>query len=510
MRRQIIIAVIVLCTFWVVPASARERTTLTLDQAIAIALEKSYQVKALRLSVIQADQNLIAARGRFKTNANFQLNAPSWNEVVSEIPVPGQLPVFNTTGDLRYQGTFDISQPLPTDGKLTLRTQAYHRDVSTYQMDAEDEVKRSELISSVSLRMTQPLFTVNTLKLGLTTANLNFERTRQMFRRSELDLVYSVTRSFFDLYEATRQMQIARDNLHQQEELYELARKKFESGLIPEVEALQMEVDLAQSRSEIMTADGTLQSSEDFFKQLIGLDLADSIGVQTDFRYKSFAVDESAAQQRAMNYRSEIRESEIEISLSRLNVKQVDARSAVRGDVSAFYDLTGVSDSALPYGSAWSQLWNSSKEDMKRRPHNRGVVFTLSVPVWDWGVNSAEVQSAKAQLQTLQLSLQDVKVTVQRQVREVVTRLRESENKMLVLEKNQGVAQRAFDISLARFNNGDITSQELALDRNRLTQAKTSYLQAFIDYKLAVADLKRKTMWDFERDQPLVEEMEKK
>jgi outer membrane protein TolC len=500
---------IVLCTNLFELASARERTILTLDQAIAIALEKSYQVKALRLSVIQADQNLIAARGRFKTNANLQLNTPSWNEVVSEIPVPGQLPVFNTTGDLRYQGTFDISQPLPTDGKLTLRTQAYHRDVSTYQMDVEGEVKRSELISSVSLRMTQPLFTVNTLKLGLTTANLNFERTRHVFRRSELDMVYSVTRSFFDLYEATRQMQIARDNLKQQEELYDLARKKFESGLIPEVEALQMEVDLAQSRSDVMTADGTLQRSEDLFKQLIGLDLADSIGVQTDFRYNSFLVDEPAAQQRAMKYRSEIRESEIDISLSRLNVKQVDARSAVRGDVSAFYDLTGVSDSALPYGSAWSLLWNSSKDDMKRRPHNRGVVFTLSVPVWDWGVNSAEVQSAKAQLQTLQLSLEDVKVTVQRQVREVVTRLRESENKMLVLEKNQGVAQRAFDISLARFNNGDITSQELALDRNRLTQAKTSYLQAFIDYKLAVADLKRKTMWDFEKDQPLVEEMEK-
>ena len=47
-------------------------------------------------------------------------------------------------------------------------------------------------------------------------------------------------------------------------------------------------------------------------------------------------------------------------------------------------------------------------------------------------------------------------------------------------------------------NNGDITSQELALNRDRLTDAKTSYLNAYIDYRLAIADLKRKTLMDFE------------
>ena len=83
---------------------------------------------------------------------------------------------------------------------------------------------------------------------------------------------------------------------------------------------------------------------------------------------------------------------------------------------------------------------------------------------------------------------------------------KEAENRLEVLKKNQEVAQRVFDISLQRFNNGDITSQELALDRNRLTQAKFSFLNAYIDYKLALADLKRKTMWDFEMNQSLVGE----
>ena len=284
-----------------------------------------------------------------------------------------------------------------------------------------------------------------------------------------------------------------------------MAAKKYASGLIPEVEALQMEVDLAQCRSDLLSAEVALWRNEDEFKQLVGIQLQDSVGVKTDFQHQPFVVNEETAVQRALKYRSELRENEISVELARLNVKEVDARKAIRGDIDAFYDLTGVSDSNLPYGSTWSELWNSSQSDMKRRPHNRGVVFSLSVPLWDWGVNAAEVQSAQAALENGRLMLQEEKVTIQRQVREVVSRMRESESRMQVLQKNQEVAQRAFDISLARFNNGDITSQELALDRNRLTQAKTSYLNAYIDYKLATADLKRKTMWDWEKDRPLVE-----
>ncbi len=484
--------------------AARERTTLTLDQSIAIALEKSYQIKSLRLSVIQSQQNLIAARGRFKTNASLSLNTPNWNETVSEIPISGQLPVYETTGDIRYQGTLNISQPLPTDGRLTLSGQAYHREYSTYQYDLDAWTKWSKMVSSVSLRFTQPLFTVNALKLGLTTANLNFERTQNVFRRSELDIVYSVTRAFFNFYQATRRQQIALDNVQQQQELYDLATKKYESGLIPEVEALQMEVDLAQSRSDLLSAQGDLLSGEDSFKQLIGIQLEDSVTVATDFQYRPFTVDDAAALTHALTYRAEIRENEISVELAKLNVKEVDSQSAIRGDIDAFYDLTGVSDSNLPYGSTWSELWASSRDDMKRRPHNRGVVFSLAVPLWDWGVNKAQVQSAKAQLQDDHLALAEQKITIQREVREVVSRLRESESRMQVLLKNQEVAQRAFDISLARFNNGDITSQELALNRTRLIQAKTSYLNAYVDYKVAVADLKRKTMWDFEKNQSLI------
>ena len=477
---------------------------LTLNNAIDIALEKSYQVKSMKLSLIKAEENLAAAKGRFKTNAEMNLQVPTWSEHVSELQQPNALPVFNTTSTYLYQGNLDINQPLPTNGLFTLRSYAYHRDISNFTSFLEKE-KRKEIYTSLSLRFSQPLFTINTLKLGLKTANLNHESTLKRFKRSELEIVYNVTSAFFSLYQATRRMEIAEETTTQQRELYDLSKKKYEAGLIPEVEALQMEVDLAEQQNDLVSTQGELSRRLDSFKQLIGLQLSDQITVKTDFDFQPFAVDLTRAVEIALDKRLELRETEIDIELAKISVKQVDAYSEVKADVSAFYDITGVSDPYISYNSSLGTLWNSSIDDLKDRPNNRGVAINFTIPLWDWGVNKAQVQAAKADLKNSELYLVELKKTIEREVRNVVSQLKEAENRLNVLDKNRNVAQRAFDISLKRFENGDITSQDLSLVRNQLTNAKFSYLGAYIDYKLAIAELKKTTMWDFEKDTSVVD-----
>jgi outer membrane protein TolC len=76
----------------------------------------------------------------------------------------------------------------------------------------------------------------------------------------------------------------------------------------------------------------------------------------------------------------------------------------------------------------------------------------------------------------------------------------EAKNRLEIHEKNQQVAQRSYEISRLRFENGDITSQELGVEQERLATTQINYLNAFISYQLAVADLKRKTLWDFQNN----------
>jgi outer membrane protein TolC len=109
-------------------------------------------------------------------------------------------------------------------------------------------------------------------------------------------------------------------------------------------------------------------------------------------------------------------------------------------------------------------------------------------------VEAAEIQYRNA------IDQQDyTRQQVRQEVLDLVNQVRVAESRLRVLDKTVAVAQRGYDISQQRFRNGNISRNDLAQAQQRLTQAKTSSLNALIDYKLGLADLKRKTLWDFER-----------
>jgi len=490
-----------------VPVAAQEEPIiLTLDNAIELALEKSYDARRERLILLGAQQNVVAQRGRFKTQVNLTLNSPDFQEQVQAIPLPNEVPIYNTTGTLRWQSQMRITQPLPTNGSISLRSDLYQIRESVFREQLDITEKEKRFFSSFRLIFNQPLFVPNTLKLGMERANLEHERAQREFTRTELDVVYRVTEGFFGLYSATRRLEIAREEVNQQEQAYELARQKFDAGLIPEVGALQMEVDLAQSRNRLLEAEGDLSQMEDRFKITVGLPLEQQVAVKTDFALSLFNVDEEKAIEQGLRHRAEIRRGEIDRRLAEITVQETDARTAIRGDIRAYYDLTGISDPFLDYGVSTARLFRSSINDMRRRPKNRGITFTLSVPIWDSGVNRAEVAAARARLERNELTERENKRLVVQDIRAVITRLRETRGRLDVLKRSEEVALRSFEISQAQFDNGDITSQELAENRDRLTTARQNYLAAYIDYQLSVADLKRNTLYDFEKGRSLVKD----
>ncbi len=482
-----------------------DAVSLTLENAIAIALEESYDARMFRLELIEAEQDVKAAKGRFKTNVRFSMDSPNFQEQVQDIRLPDEVPQYNTVGTTRWNGQMVISQPLPTNGSINLRSDLRQIHESVFRDQLDTRVKDRRFYTSMRLEMRQPLFIPNTLNLQVERANLNYELAQKQYTQTQLDVIYQVTQEFYNLYRAKRGLEIARENLKQLEDEFELARKKFEAGLIPEVEALQTEVDLAQGRNDLLEAEGTLSRSADQLKLAIGLPLGNAVTVETDFALSFFAVDEEQAIAHGLKNRAEIRQTEIERRLAEIMVKQTDAQSAIRGDVSAYYDLTGVSDPFLPYGTGTQELFRSSLTDLESRPHNRGITFTLSIPLWDSGVNKAEVAAARAQLDRRGLTETEQKRMVEQEIRSVITRLRETKGRLEALQKSESVALRGYEISRARFDNGDITSQQLALDRERLTQARQNYLNAYIQYQLAVADLKRQTLYDWESNRSLVE-----
>ena len=471
-----------------------------------LALKEGYEARSLRLDLLRAEQDMASVRRSFLPNLAALLYTPNFSEGVTSIPQPNQLPIYNTTGTLAWNGYLTLTQALPTNGTLQITSNLQQQRQSVFNDALAANTKTKRFFTSLRVDFRQFLLVPNKQRLRLEQARLRLEQAQRQFTRIQLNVIYDVTAGFYALYSATRRLEIARENVTQQEQLFDLARKKFDAGLVPEVETLQAEVDLARSRNALLEAEGNAFRFADQLKLTLGLQLSDSVAVRTDFALKPFEVDANRAVEHGLQHRAEIREDEISLRMAEIALRRVDAQTALKGEIRAFYDRTGISDPFLPYGVGARDLFDSSWEDLKHRPRNLGVTFLLTVPIWDWGVNRAEVASARAALDRVGLFGKQDRLEVDRQIRSALTRLREARSRLDVLKKSEAVALRSYEISRARFENGGITVQDLALKRDSLTGARLDYLNAYIQYQTAVADLKRQTLYDFENDRSLVPE----
>ena len=59
-------------------------------------------------------------------------------------------------------------------------------------------------------------------------------------------------------------------------------------------------------------------------------------------------------------------------------------------------------------------------------PRNRGITFTLSVPIWDSGVNKAQVAAAQAELDMSDLNMEQIRKQVTQDIRAVIATLHET------------------------------------------------------------------------------------
>ena len=217
--------------------------------------------------------------------------------------------------------------------------------------------------------------------------------------------------------------------------------------------------------------------------------------------YDAVIISPELAVQYARENRLEIREQEIQIELQQLNIKQQKAAGMVKASLNKKKKKLGV-DQEFNKGLFASA--GDSYSNYSDRPSNYGVGLSLRIPILDWGVNRARVKETESQLQQIKYTKLEVERGIETEVTTLVSRITSNLKRLQLLEKNVKVAEKSFDITLQRYADGDIDSQSLALERNRMNTAYTSHLNAYINYQLSLADLMRKTFYDF-RNQTLIE-----
>jgi outer membrane protein TolC len=467
---------------------AQEPSELTLEKCIALALHQSYAMQ-------NATQQYVAAKKTFEaqslltgTTIDLNLRLPDYNEsLTNQFNPNSQRYEFYQLQTTYLRSDLSVSQPIVVSGgTLSLLGDFFKRNQTTGPAGSSDELR--DYFSSFQVQLQQPLLSANTLKIGRDQARLRSSESSSSYRKDQLDVVFNVTDAFYAAYRASQEEEISAEQVKQNEESYQTAKGKYTAGLIPEVEFLQSDVDLIMSKNQLLTSRREASRAKNALKLLLGLPIEAGITLKADLQYTPVIINQETAIQKALENRSELLNALSAREISRMDVDLASSRRRVRLDLTASYGLNR-SDTQV----------ESVFRDFGR---NRSVALQVSVPLFDWGRHALEVEAAEASMKSAELTYANTEQRIRQEITDLLSQISVAESRIEVLAKSVEVAQKGYEISLERFRSGTITSNDIAQAQQRLTNSKLNNLVALIDYRLGVADLTRKTLWDFEGNKP--------
>ena len=469
-------------------ARAQPTTELTLEKCLALTFQQSYSMQNAVQQYIAAKKSYEAQVLSTATTVDLTFRLPDYNEsLTNQFNPTTQRYEFYQLQTNQLRSDLSINQPITwTGGRLSLSGYFFKRDQNSGMTGSSQQI--NDYFSNFQVELRQPLFYPNTLKINRDQAALRLDEAYSSFQRDQLDVIYQVTYAFYTAFRLAEQEKISLEQVKQNEESYETAKGKFSAGLIPEVDKLQSEVDLATSQNQQLSDLRESSSAKNALKVMLGLPLEKDISLKADLRFSPIGFDEKTAVEKALQHRAELLNAQRARDVSRMDVELASSRRHVKFDLTASYGLNKT-DTLLA-------------TTFRQFDRSRAIALEITVPVFDWGLHAREVEAAEAQMKSADLTYAYTEQQIRQEIIDLISRIKAAESRIQVLGKSVEVAQKSYEISIERFRTGTATRNDLAQAQQRLTTSKLSNLVALIDYQMGLADLTRKTLWNFEKNQP--------
>jgi outer membrane protein TolC len=457
---------------------------LTLDDAMNIAIRNSPEIIKSELNMTISKENLKAREAATKSLFKFQFTPfyydqnRSFNSLFS---------TWNTNETKRVYGDFIVSQPLLlTDGRISLQNHLEYQDAfSDY-----NNVRSKGYNNNLFLKYSQPIFTYNKLKMEINELKLALENATLSYSIQRPFLEKQVSQYFYTVYQRQLALTIAQDELKNRQESFNIIQSKVEGGLSAKEELFQAELNLATSESNLQNKQVDLDNAKDQFKQYIGIPLNEDFDILTDIGFNKVNVDVYKAIQNGLETRMELKQREIDIKNSYNDLTVAKSTNEFAGSVDLSVGLFG-EDARLP----------NVYDRPTRSPQ---VQVTFNIPIYDWGERRSRIKAAEASIKIQELNLETERTNVEIGIRQTYRSLQNLDMQIELAKQNEKNAQLTYEINLERYKNGDLTSMDLNLFQNQLSEKKMNLTNSLISYKLELLNLKIQSLWDFENNSSFV------
>lgn len=289
-------------------------------------------------------------------------------------------------------------------------------------------------------------------------------------------------------------------------------RKLVQAGSVPELNAVQLEAQLAQDSANFITAQGNVVKSLLFLKALLQLDAATAFDVVTP-PVALIPIDPISSLQPEDVYRLALQnlpQQRVNNLLLKAAQKNADAaKSFMYPNLSLgasfqtnysnlknqqrIVNLTPVTDTigtvsntnqfVVKNGFAWDNVYFADPYFTQfQNNFGRGVGLTLSVPIFNGGSARTNWERAKLNIKTYELQQQQDNLTLKQDIYNAYTDAVTSLETFNASNKTVSAAERAYDFATKRWTAGLLNTLDLITTQNNLYTARQQRLLAQYNY----------------------------
>ncbi len=475
--------------------------TLSLEEAIGLALERNLSLVVERYRLSESGFNLDAAIGIFDPNLAVDLSASD-----DTSPSASNLDGADVSTSQREVWNLSLNQLVDTGGTATVSFTN-----SRFETNSLFASLNPSYNSGLDFNFRQPLLRNQgklATKRNILIAQNNSEISRETFELQVVQTLQDVENSYWTLVEAQEQLEVSRESLALAKQLHEQNRIRVDVGTLAPLELIQSEAGVATREEQIIRAEGLVGDSEDRLRQLLNLDLPGAwdltIDTETAPDSEPFEIDRDAAIAKAIAARPELRQKRLDQKNRRVDVDYLKNQEKPRLDLTANYGVNGIGGEVpggvnpftgevivpVPGGysdaldqitdanfDGWSLALNLSYPLRNRSARARS---TLADVAWERG---------EAELRDLELG---VATEVRRLVRAVVTTQKARDSAAVsrrLEEKNLEAEQKRYDNGMSTSYQVLEIQEDLSNARSREVTSITNYRRALVSFYRAIGDL---------------------
>lgn len=469
----------------------REMKDLTLEQAIAIALEKNLDLKATKMDPQSVDYQLASARASFVPSVNagytFSNSTQASNNTLEGV-------TYLTNIGQGFNG--GMNHTLPWFGSSYSMTFTNNRSTTNNITTRLNPSYNSELRLGYSMpilsgfRMDNTRNQLRTLAITRQISDINVLAQVENLRNN-------VRVQYWALRSAIEQIEISKRALDIARQSYDQSRMRVEIGTSAPIDTVQFETAVFNQEQLLLAAQIGWRTAEINFKRLLASGADDEIYKFTinpiDMPELSVqSVDIQAAMTKALAERTDLIVARRNIDSSRLSLEVSQSQTLPNLAFTAGYRLTGqggtqrLQDGTIipgGIGGALSQLGSFDTPAW-----NLG--FNLTYPL---GMRAAKanyarsllaVDQSEARLKASELNVQTEVVNAGLNVENTYKQYEAAQKARYAAERNADAAQTRFDVGMA-------TNFEVVQLQNQLTTSRLQELSRLIAYINAVAEFDR-------------------